>query len=435
VDLLFQTNSGIVKLSVEAYVVKGMSTDFILGNDFADQYDLSIKRKEGTTRVEFGEAGHYLEVSNSLSPQNPYIVEQGHTFKVLTRPDYAQKIGRHRAHRKAQTRRKGRRRRLGKLQVRSSFDYTIPPCTNRLIRVEADFPEPNTTFVVERSAFFNSTPDELYAMPETLISPDKPYVWISNFANLPITISSGQLIGHLQNPANIYSSPTQLSSEDRFKLSTYARFIQNYDPFTQSNYSISKRNAEGNKEEEQEAKLSQNQPVEGGPKTAEIPEEITIGDELLQNVDISTNLTSEERQEMERVLQRNHAAFALDGRLGNYKENVRIPLVPETKPISIPPFPMSPANREIIDKQMDSWLKLEVIEPSKSPWAAPVFIVHRNGKPRMVIRLSEVQFTNFANWVRTRTEPGVRSSGSAKSQKVLNLNLNLGELVMMQPKN
>jgi hypothetical protein len=263
----------------------------------------------------------------------------------------------------------------------------IPPCTNRLIRVEADFPEPNTAFVVERSAFFNSTPDELYAMPETLISPDKPYVWISNFANLPITISSGQLVGHLQNPANIYSSPTQLSSEDRFKLSTYACFIQNYDPFTQSNYSISKRNVEGNKEEEQEAKLSQNQPVEGGPKTSEIPEEITIGDELLQNVDISINLTSEEWREMEKVLQRNHAAFALDGRLGNYKENVKIPLVPETKPISIPPFPMSPANREIIDKQMDSWLKLEVIEPSKSPWAAPVFIVHRNGKPRMVIDL------------------------------------------------
>jgi hypothetical protein len=42
---------------------------------------------------------------------------------------------------------------------------------------------------------------------------------------------------------------------------------------------------------------------------------------------------------------------------------------------------------------------------------------------------------NFVNWVRTRTEPEVRSSGSAKSQKVLNLNLNLGELVMMQPKN
>ncbi len=58
-----------------------------------------------------------------------------------------------------------------------------------------------------------------------------------------------------------------------------------------------------------------------------------------------------------------------------------------TVPVSLPPFPASPAKREVIDKQMDSWIKLGVIEPSKSPWAAPVFIVYRNSKPRMVIDL------------------------------------------------
>jgi hypothetical protein len=38
-----------------------------------------------------------------------------------------------------------------------------------------------------------------------------------------------------------------------------------------------------------------------------------------------------------------------------------------------------------MDKQMDSWIKLKVIEPSQSPWGAPAFITYRNGKPRMVI--------------------------------------------------
>jgi len=60
---------------------------------------------------------------------------------------------------------------------------------------------------------------------------------------------------------------------------------------------------------------------------------------------------------------------------------------PETVPISLPPYHASPANREVINKQMDSWIELGVIEPSKSPWAAPVFIVYRNNKPRMVIDL------------------------------------------------
>ncbi len=58
-----------------------------------------------------------------------------------------------------------------------------------------------------------------------------------------------------------------------------------------------------------------------------------------------------------------------------------------TSPISLPPFSASPAKRAVIDKQMDAWIELGVIEPSKSPWAAPVFIVYRNYKPRMVIDL------------------------------------------------
>jgi len=34
---------------------------------------------------------------------------------------------------------------------------------------------------------------------------------------------------------------------------------------------------------------------------------------------------------------------------------------------------------------MDKWIQLGIIEPSKSPWAAPAFIVYQNGKPHMVI--------------------------------------------------
>ena len=86
------------------------------------------------------------------------------------------------------------------------------------------------------------------------------------------------------------------------------------------------------------------------------------------------------------ALAHNHK-FGLEGRLGHYAEKVEIPLLPGTKPISIPPFQVSPANRKVIDKQMDAWIQLGVIEPSKSPWGAPVFIAYQNGKPRMVIDL------------------------------------------------
>ena len=42
---------------------------------------------------------------------------------------------------------------------------------------------------------------------------------------------------------------------------------------------------------------------------------------------------------------------------------------------------------------MDKWIQLGVIEPSKSPWAAPAFIVYRNRKPCMGIdyrKLNEI---------------------------------------------
>ena len=34
---------------------------------------------------------------------------------------------------------------------------------------------------------------------------------------------------------------------------------------------------------------------------------------------------------------------------------------------------------------MDTWISNGVIEPSKSPWGFPAFIVYCNNKPRMVI--------------------------------------------------
>src|SRR6202050_434911 len=42
-ELYFHTKEGLVEIKVEAYVVKGMTTPLILGNDFTDQYSLLVK--------------------------------------------------------------------------------------------------------------------------------------------------------------------------------------------------------------------------------------------------------------------------------------------------------------------------------------------------------------------------------------------------------
>lgn len=54
-EIFFHTKDGPVKIKVEAYVAKGMTTPLILVNDFTDQYLLFLKRMEGGTFMEFGD--------------------------------------------------------------------------------------------------------------------------------------------------------------------------------------------------------------------------------------------------------------------------------------------------------------------------------------------------------------------------------------------
>jgi len=83
-DLYFCTKEGLVKIRVEAYIVKGMTTSLILGNDFVDQYSLSVKRVEEKSFLEFRDSGRSLDIANSVSPE--FVDEEGHTFKVQRIP-------------------------------------------------------------------------------------------------------------------------------------------------------------------------------------------------------------------------------------------------------------------------------------------------------------------------------------------------------------
>ena len=80
IELYFNTKDGPVKIKVEAHIVKGMTTPLILGNDFADQYSLSVKQMEGRTFLEFGDSGRTLDIANSVSPE--FISKDSHAFRV-----------------------------------------------------------------------------------------------------------------------------------------------------------------------------------------------------------------------------------------------------------------------------------------------------------------------------------------------------------------
>ena len=398
-DLIFRTPQGPVQMNVEAYVVKGMSAEFILGNDFADQYSISVIREEGETTLKFGASGRSVKVHNSLS--TPFVDEDGHAFKVRVRSDVTSRVLKSKAHRKSQVQKKRFKHRQVERQVRSKHQVSIPPESSKLVHVNVDFDNPAPSLFIERSFMSNGNAEELYGITDTLIDRDDGRIFVSNFSKNPITISAGQILGIARNPSSWLDRKDRYSSTQRLAAERRAHLIQT---LVQNQSTTSEVIAQGNtstytgkceiREILDPSRLKYSgedplaeRPLEGGPKTAEMPEDFVPEGKLLQEIDISANLTQNQIQEMQRILIKHKEVFGLDGRLGSYAEEVRIPLVPDTKPISIPPFHASPVNREVIDKQMDSWLNLDVIEPSKSPWGAPVFIAYRNGKPRMVIDL------------------------------------------------
>ncbi|KAI0058052.1 hypothetical protein BV25DRAFT_1768945, partial [Artomyces pyxidatus] len=119
------------------------------------------------------------------------------------------------------------------------------------------------------------------------------------------------------------------------------------------------------------------------PKTAESPDPTVYPSDLLEEIlDIGPDWPASERAKLLNVLRERKLAFGFDDRLGQSKTEFTVDLKPDAQPVAVPMYGASPAKREVIDKQHDKWLAMEVIEPSNSPWAAPVLIAYRNGKPQ-----------------------------------------------------
>lgn len=383
-DVYFSTVEGIVKLSVEAYVVRGMTTPFILGNDFADQYSISTISKEGISYLEFGNSGYRIQVENSTG--SSLIDAQGRTFRIRARSPVTGRALKARSHRRNQRIKHRQEMRSRNNEVRAAERVVIPPASSKKVRVNTSFPQYKAVLFVERRLLYVNSPDQAYGAPDTLINSEDPFLHVSNFSTSYVTVAKGALLGTCRDPETWLDNKDAVSKRDYEKMRAHASFVRE---LTESRYaeSTSEVSSKAQRNATEKDDPLAEEPIEGGPKTAEIPPEDIEEDQLLAEVKISKDLTESQYIDLAKVITDNKDAFGLNGRLGNYDVKVEIRMKENTTPVSLPPFPASPAKREVIDKQMDSWIKLGVIEPSRSPWAAPVFIVYRNNKPRMVIDL------------------------------------------------
>jgi len=87
-------------------------------------------------------------------------------------------------------------------EVRATKRTVIPPLTSKLVSVEAHLPMQSENIFVEKMLLCSGNADNIYGSPDSMISTDQPYLHVSNFSSLPVTIVTGQVLGHTRNPRN-----------------------------------------------------------------------------------------------------------------------------------------------------------------------------------------------------------------------------------------
>ncbi|KAK4701579.1 hypothetical protein P7C70_g4650, partial [Phenoliferia sp. Uapishka_3] len=114
----------------------------------------------------------------------------------------------------------------------------------------------------------------------------------------------------------------------------------------------------------------------------------------LKTMNINPDLSDEQRHELEAVIRRHPMAFAHGShQLGYVSSHLcRVEFNPDAKPVNLRSgaFPQSPRARADLRKCLDDFLALGIIQPSKSKYAAPAFIVYQNEKPWMVVNFKNL---------------------------------------------
>ena len=366
-DIYFETDKGIVSLRLEAYIVKDMNAPLILGNDFADQYSLSIIREKGNTSLQLGDLGHVVTLDNSV--ESSYLevqALQARAHAIL--------------HRKNNRLRK---RSVGKNRVFILNNQTVPPQSIQKVRVRFRRPAAESAIFIPRERLSKRTANS--TIIDSILNNESPFIHITNDTDTPIHLKAADFVGTIESDQYYDSIPPENSSQTTAFFNLVAPILERR--------SLEKEASEEQPYQDQQPDLSY------GPKLAEIPEYEDIPTkEFLSMLDFNPKLSKSQKESLQQIVLKHRKAFSLDGRIGEYSDiKYTIKLKEDAIPISMPPYHASPEKRADIDKQIDKWFAQGVIRPSESPWGAPVIVVYRNGKARVCIDYRRVNAVTLAD--------------------------------------
>lgn len=393
--LFIASKSGeLLGVKAEAYVVPNMNVPLLLGEDFHVAYELTVERHlEFGTTVRFGPRGPAVEAQGVRKPSYPTMVEDTSRLAAYVKA---------KLHRRNQTRK--RKRRLAEEKTsntaRVASSIRIPPhsCVN--VPVDCSF-ERSDVWLVEKGMVGDERVAPL-VLPNVLLTADYSRIPVSNTTSKSRYLKKGEVLADLVDPREGLDQPR--STKEWVEMSNNALRIAALVRATQRSQSDEKDRVFWGKDDgsfvEVEAVETSTQErkdpetthgvvleedEDWGPKTAEVPDPNVYSSEDMEKLIDVADVPEELREKVWEMLRRRVKAFGFDGRLGHLETKCRIRTKEGVEPVSVPMYSSSPAKRQVIDAQLNTWFEQGVIEPSHSPWGAPVVIVYRNGKARFCV--------------------------------------------------
>lgn len=398
--LFVETETGEkVGLTAEAYVFPDMNVPLLLGEDFHIAYELRVQRHvEFGTTVELGPTGMKVRATG---------VQRPHYADIATGTSHLASFVRAKIHRRNKNRRKKAQAvsRRDATVARVKEDVRILP--NRSVNVPVTCPDNEEgSWLVERAMVGDDRVAPL-VIPNVLIASTGSVVPVANTTNRPRILRKGEALAELVEPGRYLDRPKTLSawvemantsrrtaaliratSAVKGGLDRDERVFLGKEDGTFEMVAEVLRAEEKDTDAEDEASkavLEEDPEENWGRKTAEVPDPTFYSSEDLEKLIDVADVPASLRPRIWDMLRKQIKAFGFDGRLGHLETKCRIRTKDGVEPVSVPMYASSPAKREVIDAQLKTWFEQGVIEPSQSPWGAPVVIVYRNGKARFCV--------------------------------------------------